>query len=100
MANKCHGSAACYARWIQIRQCVLIELRHVLGRHAPGAYTIFDGLVIDGTYPGHGTMWCAGISMGGTGDVARHNMVHDVAYTARASHACGNGGAGISGTGY
>jgi hypothetical protein len=60
-----------------------------------GAYIIFDGFEIDGTYPGTGQRWFAGIQLGGTGDIMRNMKVHDIAYPPGSNNG-GQGGACIA----
>jgi hypothetical protein len=60
-----------------------------------GAYTIFDGFEIDGTYPGIGTRWFTGIQTAGVGDVIRNMKVHDLAYPPGSNNGS-NGGSCIA----
>jgi hypothetical protein len=66
---------------------------------AAGAYTIFDGFEIDGTYPGTGQQWFVGIQAAGTGDIVRNSKVHDIAYPPGSTNGS-NGGACIADEGY
>lgn len=58
-----------------------------------GAYVTIYGFEIDGTNdPKSGAKWSVGLNMAGQGDVASHNLVHNIFNTGTPS---GSGGAGI-----